>query len=196
MAKQLLSLLFLLVLAAASAKAQSALDNDSIVKMSKAGLSDDVIVSMIKTQPGAYTVNPDAVIQLKTAGLSETIIDAMIEKTTVIPPVAKPAIAAAIPVPFVDEVGVYFKNKDNKWVELLPEVVNWKTGGFLKTLASDGIVKGDTNGHIPGRNSRNVLNTPLDFLIYTPEGVAITEYQLLRLRESGNSREFRSITGV
>jgi hypothetical protein len=39
------------------------------------------------------------------------------------------------------------------------------------------------------------VNTPLDFLIYSPEGVAITEYQLLHLRESGNSREFRSMTG-
>jgi hypothetical protein len=28
-----------------------------------------------------------------------------------------------------------------------------------------------------------------------PEGTAITEYQLLRLRESGDAREFRAVTG-
>jgi hypothetical protein len=188
--------MFLLVLIAGTAFAQSALNNDSITKMAKAGLGDDVIVSMIKGQPGNYSIDPDAVIQLKSAGLSERIIAAMVEKNSVssVPspiPVAPPA-KAALP---VDEVGVYFKDKNEKWVEILPEVVNWKTGGFLKAMATDGIVKGDVNGHVEGKTSRNSLNTPLDFLIYAPEGVAITEYQLLRLHESGNSREFRSVTG-
>jgi hypothetical protein len=162
--------------------------------MAGANLGDDVIISMIKSQPGSYTVDPDAIIQLKKAGVSEKIIAAMIEKSSGGP---APVLAGAAPVtaPLVDEVGVYYKNKDNKWVEMLPEIVNWKTGGFLKSLATDGIVKGDVNGHIAGKTSHNMLNIPLDFLIYMPEGVAYTEYQLLRLHESGNSREFRSTTG-
>jgi hypothetical protein len=86
-------------------------------------------------------------------------------------------------------------DKDNKWAAIMPEVVNWKTGGFLKTIATDGLVKGDVNGHIEGKTSKCILSSPLHFLIYVPEGVAITEYQLLRLRESGKSREFRSVTG-
>jgi hypothetical protein len=178
-------------LVAASALAQSELNNDSVIKMVKAGLGEDVIVSMIKTQPGKYKVDPDGVIELKQAGISEKIMNAMIEKnsngsTTSIVPAAAPV---------VDEVGIYYMNKDNKWVELLPEVVNWKTGGVLKRMATDGIVKGDVNGHLEGKTSKYSLNTPLHFLIYAPEGVAITEYQLLRLHDSGNSREFRSVTG-
>ena len=111
-------------------------------------------------------------------------------------PAAPPTSAAPVSaVPGIDEVGVYYKNKDNQWIEIFPEIVNWKTGGALKKFASEGIVKGDVNGHIEGKNSKNMLNTPLDFLIYMPEGVAVTEYQLLRLRESGNAREFRSTTG-
>jgi hypothetical protein len=70
------------VLLAGTALAQSVLNNDSIIKMSKACFGDDVIVSMVKSQPGNYTVDPDAVIQLKTAGLSEKIINAMIEKNS------------------------------------------------------------------------------------------------------------------
>jgi hypothetical protein len=35
----------------------------------------------------------------------------------------------------------------------------------------------------------------VEILIYAPEGVAITEYQLLRLRQKGDRREFRTITG-
>jgi len=110
-------------------------------------------------------------------------------------PLATPSSVPTSAVSGVDEVGLYYRNKDDKWIEILPEVVNWKSGGALKRFASDGLVKGDVNGHIEGKNSKNALNTPLDFLIYAPEGVAITEYQLLRLHESGNSREFRSVTG-
>ena len=196
MPKHLRIVLLALVLFGGTTFAQSGLNNDSITKMARAGLGDDVIVSMIKGQPGNYVVDPDAVIQLKSAGLSEKVIGAMVERNSGgSAPSATPTAAVAKAAPLVDEVGVYFKNKDDKWVEMLPEVVNWKTGGFLKALATDGIVKGDVNGHVEGKTSRNALNTPLDFLIYAPEGIAITEYQLLYLHGSGNSREFRSITG-
>jgi hypothetical protein len=195
MTRPLRTALLALTLVAGTAFAQSVLNNDSIVKMAKAGLGDDVIVSMIKNQPGTYTMDTDEVIRLKGAGLSEKVIAAMVEKSSgASSPSATPA-AAKPAAPLVDEVGIYYKSKDDKWVELLPEVVNFKTGGFLKGLATDGLIKGDVNGHVEGKNSRNTLNTPLDFLIYAPEGVAITEYQLLHLRESGNSREFRSVTG-
>jgi hypothetical protein len=82
MKKQFRIHMFLLILCAATAFAQSVLNNDSITKMAKAGLGDDVIVSMIKSQPGSYAVDPDSVIQLKKAGLSEKVIAAMIEKTS------------------------------------------------------------------------------------------------------------------
>ena len=60
---------------------------------------------------------------------------------------------------------------------------------------SAGIVKGDVNGHLNGQHSPNSVKTPLEFLIYVPEGVAITEYQLLRLRDQKEAREFRTVTG-
>ena len=78
---------------------------------------------------------------------------------------------------------------------MLPEVVNWKTGGVMKSLASGGLVKGDVNGHLQGSNSRNSLTSPVEVVIYTPEGTSITEYQLLHLREHGDAREFRTVTG-
>jgi hypothetical protein len=188
-----------LVLMAGVALAQTALDNDSIVKMVRAGLGDDVIVSMISSQPGNYTVTPDAIIALKNARVSEKVINTMIAKQsgTLAPPapvtVAAPGAAPAAPP--VDEVGVYYKDKDGNWVEMLPEIVNFKTGGFLKSLGSDGIVKGDVNGHIAGKTAKISLNTPLDFLIYMQDGVEITEYQLLRLHVTNDGREFRSVTG-
>ncbi|HEY4900268.1 MAG TPA: hypothetical protein VIH91_05545, partial [Terriglobales bacterium] len=92
------------------------------------------------------------------------------------------------------DIGVYAK-RQGQWVEVMPEVVNWKSGGVMKSVATVGVVKGDVNGHLVGKHSRNNVTTPLEFLIVVPEGVAITEYQLLHLRENGNNREFRTVTG-
>lgn len=92
------------------------------------------------------------------------------------------------------DIGAYFK-KGGKWEEMLPEVVNWKTGGIIKSIASAGVVKGDVNGHLPGAHSRNSAASPLEVAIYAPEGVAITEYQLIHLHEQSDGREFRTVTG-
>jgi hypothetical protein len=65
---------------AALAIAQTALTNDSIVKMVKGGLSDDVVVTTIKAQMAEYSTNPDGLIALKTAGVSDRVIAAMVDR--------------------------------------------------------------------------------------------------------------------
>jgi len=183
--------------------AQTALTNDAIIKMVKAGLGEDIVVSTIKSQPARYTTAPDDLIALKGAGVSDKVIAAMMEKMT--SGSSAPAAPAAAPAPSVptvastalgpvNEVGVYFK-KGEIWADLAPEVANFKTGGVLKTIGTAGIVKGDVNGHVNGAHSNTQLKTPVELLVYTQEGVAITEYQLLRLRESKDWREFRTVTG-
>jgi len=178
--------------------AQTALTNDAIVKMAKAGLSEDIIVSTIKGQPAKYTTGPDDLIALKRGGVTDKVIAAMMDKMNsggAAAPTPAPAPApAASAAPVVNEVGVYFKKAD-AWADLDPEVVNFKTGGVLKSIGTAGIVKGDVNGHVNGEHSKTQLKTPVELLVYTPEGVAITEYQLLRLRDSKDSREFRTVTG-
>lgn len=171
------------------------LTNETILKLVKGGFSDELIVSMVNTQPGNYRVTLDDILSLKQQGVSEKIITAMINKG-VAPTPSRPGEqgTAVTQNNYPTEIGLYVK-KDNQWVEVQPEVINWKTGGVLKSLATAGIVKGDVNGNIQGNKSRNRLKTPLEFLIYAPEGVAITEYQLLKLRENKEYREFRTITG-
>jgi hypothetical protein len=183
----------------ASVSAQDILNNDSIVKMTKAGLGEGVVISTIENQPGKYSLSPDDLINLKRQGVSEKVIAAMVAKGS--GPSAGPTPAPAASRNSVDadlpqgvDIGVYFK-KGDKWEEMLPEVVNWKTGGVLKHIASAGVVKGDVNGHIPSVHSRNSAKSPVEVLIYTPEGIAITEYQLIHLHEASDSREFRTVTG-
>jgi hypothetical protein len=140
---------------------------------------------------------------LKSAGAGDKIIAAILEKgaagsaagaPATTPPAQKAAAAAATGTSPVNEVGVYFK-KGETWTDLPPEVANFKTGGVLKSIGTAGIVKGDVNGHVNGLHSKTQLKSPVELLVYTPEGTAITEYQLLRLREQKDSREFRTVTG-
>jgi hypothetical protein len=189
---------------AAACLAQTALTNDAIIKMAKAGLGEEILLSTIKTQPGHYSIAADDLIALKGAGVSDKVIAAMIEKNasggaapTPAAPSGNPPAAAPKPATApgsVTEVGVYYL-KGEAWVDLPPEVVNFKTGGVLKSIGTAGIVKGDVNGHVNGEHSKTGLKTPVSLLVYAPEGTAITEYQLLRLRESKDSREFRTMTG-
>ncbi|HLW75483.1 MAG TPA: hypothetical protein VKS01_00840 [Bryobacteraceae bacterium] len=186
------------------AAAQETLNNDSVVKMVKAGLGENIIVSMIQNQPGKYSVTPDDMVKLKQQNVSDNILAAMMAKGSGggTPPVPGPAAAAAstppvsadIDLPPNIDVGIYYR-KSGKWEEMLPEIVNWKTGGVIKHFATAGVVKGDINGHIQSSHSRTVVALPVDVLIYATEGTAFTEYQLVRLHESGDSREFRTMTG-
>ena len=189
MRKSVIALLFLA--ACSFLAAQQVMNNDSVVKLVKAGLSDDLIVTTINSSPGAYDTSTDGIIALKTAGASDKVVAAVIARAAApaTPPPAPPAAAG------IDDVGVYYRDRNGAWTNLEPEIVNFKTGGFLKSLATDGLIKGDINGHIQGKTSKNVLTFPVVLAVYVPEGVDIAEYQLLRLRPSGDAREFRSVTG-
>lgn len=182
-------------LCASVAYGQESLTNDLVIKLVRAGLSEDLIVQTVNSQPGTYALGADSIVALKRAGVSDKIIGAMLKRndTAGTKPVSGvgPDLSAS---GYPSEIGVYIK-RDNQWVEIQPEVINWKTGGVLKSIASAGIVKGDVNGHLQGKSSRNKVNTPFEFCIYAPEGVAITEYQLLRLRDKNEYREFRTVTG-
>lgn len=178
----------LVVLFSIFAAAQTPLTNDSIQKMAKAGLGDDVIVSMIQSQPGHYELTPDTLVALKKDGLSDKVLAAMAAKNS-----APPAEKTKDEYEDLD-VGVYHKVKD-VWTMIATEPVNWKSGGVLKSIASQGIVKGDVNGRMQGPTSATKMNTPLEFLIKTPDGIEATDFQLVRLHVKSDAREFRTMTG-
>jgi hypothetical protein len=178
--------------------AQEVLTNESILKLAKAGMSEAVILSVVTQQKGNYSVKIDDLIALKQAGVTDRVVAAMVAATGGGPAAAAPAATAPASTDAataVRDVGVYSKRPDGTWAEVLPEVVNWKTGGSIKNLASAGVVKKDINGNLNGPNSRNSVKTPLEFLVVASEGVSITEYQLIRLRLNKDYREFRTVTG-
>ena len=168
----------------------AAMTNESVLKMLHAGLSDDLVIQTINTQPGQYTTDPDTLVALKEAGVSERLITAMMNKS-------RHQITPEKPVDFspVNEIGVYYKDRTGKWIAIDPEIVHIKSGGFLKSTATHGIIKEDHNGHLNGRESKLLLPRPIEFLIYLPEGVSVQEYELLRFRINSDNREFRVLTG-
>lgn len=213
-------LLFLILrlncLAQTAASSAGPLTNVRVIQLVQAGLSAADMARIISSAPTVdFNLTPGFTDQLLQYGVSEDTIKLMSARvngvglpslptqpnqpqvlvvTTLLPgpgvnPQARP-IAGPIP----DDAGVYFMSTGGEWTEIEPEVVNWKTGGFVKSLLTEGIVKGDINGHIRGGEAKVKMRSN-ELLVVTPEGVSVTEYQLLRMREHAESREFRAVTG-
>jgi hypothetical protein len=75
--KRTLSLAALLLFAFPVLNAQKPVTNDTIVKMTKAGLTDDIILNTVNTMESTYDVSPDALITLKENGVSLQVIAAL-----------------------------------------------------------------------------------------------------------------------
>jgi hypothetical protein len=172
------------------------IDNDAVIKMSKAGLDDAVIIQTIQTQPGHYDTAPDNLIALKTAGVSQQVIAAMQARAAGL---AFHAADKVDPAPLsagVDEIGVYYQDKrTGEWLPLKTERVQFKSGGWLKSTVTHDIVKQDMNGYLDDPKSPLVLPTGVNILIYAPKGTQAEEYDFLRFREHPHGREFRVKTG-
>jgi hypothetical protein len=54
------------------------LTNDSIVQLVKAGLSEEIVIKMIKTQPTRFDVGVGGILTLKTNGVSDNVINEMV----------------------------------------------------------------------------------------------------------------------
>jgi hypothetical protein len=191
--------------------AQEMMTNDSVIKLLKAGLSEDLVVTTINSSPGKYDTSANALIALKKAGAGDKVVAAMILKASG----ATPADTAGVPATTagtagtptvslasgalpagVDSVGVYFLDKSGShWQEVPAEVVNFKKEGALKHYASAGVLKGEMTGLVGGNRSPLMLKLPAQFILYVPEGRAPGEYQLIHLHANADSREFRAANG-
>ena len=194
MRNRLFALLFLVV--CPLVLAQQTLNNDAVIKMAKAGLSDDVIVSTINASPGAYDTSADGLVALKQAGVSDKVIAAIVAKSTPAAPSAPPAVPAPSPIPpGVDSIGVYYQDGGN-WQMLPVELAVFESGGKVKHVATAGLVKKDLDGTVSGSRSRLVVRTPAAFLLHIPDGVSPNDFRLFRLHVSGNNRQFQSLAGA
>jgi hypothetical protein len=171
--------------------------NQDVIDMVSLGLSDDVVIDKIHaTEATDFDTSVAGLKTLKVGKVSDAVIRVMINPhgnnaTPSNLASASPNVGKLV---LPDEAGVYTV-RNGKPTFLEPEVVNWQTGGVAKSHATLFIVKGDINGKVLKPTSPTQVKIPLKFLIKTVEGTSATEYQLLRLHQKGDRREFRSVTG-
>ena len=182
-----LLILFLLVVNVFS---QEVLTNQSVIKMVKAGLSEELILNVVKQQTSAFSVGSTELVELKMAGVTERLITAMIAKTMgPAPAAAKPEPAKPKPAP--QETGIYYKKAD-AWVELLSEEIAWSNAGVVnsvRNVASIGLLKKDVSGTIAQASSLSMLTSPFELLIVPANGSDIHNYILVPLKRTKGSRE-------
>jgi hypothetical protein len=183
--------------------AQQEMNNAAVIKLLKAGLSDDLIVTTIDASPGKYDTSADALTALRTAGADSKVISAVLMKSAPGPPpapappiqsrdVSQEPTATGSNIPAgVAGVGVYFQGRDGSWKAVLPESVTRRAGGVVKSVATEGKIKGDVNAIINGSSSTLTLMLPASFILYTPEGGSADGYLLVRFRAHEKNREFR-----
>ena len=87
----------LTVLAMSAIRAEAITIRD-VIELSKAGLSDPVLLALIEVDRGVFSIDPATLRQLKNGGVSDTVIVAMIRSGRTPPAVD----AAAAPVPVTD----------------------------------------------------------------------------------------------
>ena len=88
----MLAVAALSLFSATSLTAQEVLTNESLVALKKAGLSDSIIISKIRSSQTKFDVSTKGIIGLKNAGLSDQVIEAAVNAGSA---TTAPAAAAA-----------------------------------------------------------------------------------------------------
>ncbi len=208
-----------LVLFATLSMAQQAMSNDSVIKMVKAGLSDEIIIATVNAQPGQYDTSVSGLVALKQTGVDDRVTAALISRAASLtsgsqasPAGPPPSTAEAGTNPddpkAPHEAGIYFFNQNAagpKMTELEPSVyTQGKTGGMFATAMTYGIAKAKTKAVLRGAHANARLTDPKTvFYFYfeqqaaglsqasSPFGGTSTpnEYTLLKFDLKNDSRE-------
>jgi hypothetical protein len=195
LARLIVSLLVFWAALGSSQQLSPTIGNQDVIDMVSLGLSDDAIIDKIHaTQAVDFDTSVAALRVLKAAKVSDVVIRAMINSHPLGSVVGTAVSAVSGDSLLPQDVGVYFA-QHGKLREVAPEIVNWQSGGVMKSAATLFIVKGDMNGKVMRGKSPTQITSPLEFVVKTMEGTSVEEYQLLRLHEKSNRREFRSVTG-
>jgi hypothetical protein len=150
----------------------TALRNDDVVKMAKAGLDDGIIIAKIKSSPSQFDTNPDALIALKTGGVSSAVLKAMTEAS------AQPQAASNQPAASTSGLptsygGFVFDGAQYR--PLSPAQVNVVVGLRLRTGGNGFAVDG-----FSGEPPQAALPAPSELLLYQ-QNVDIASVHLARL---------------
>jgi hypothetical protein len=161
------------------------LTNDGVVAMTKAGLSDAVILAKIRSSPNRFNVGTAGLIALKEAGVSDQVIEAMVASTrpgglpVASAPVSPPtALTGPAPRPGRESI---FHVVGDRYVELMPAVSSLETNFAFFTTKSEVVLKGRKAQY------RTAERTPVFLSVFSPN-----EAPLVRLKP-GDDHDDRNL---
>jgi hypothetical protein len=137
-----------LLLLTASVGAQEVLNNDAVMAMKKAGLSNTVILAKIRSSLSKFDVSTKALVDLKQAGLSDDIIEAMLGHTGPGPVVSAPPAVAPVDPRGRVVVGLpqgregVFHLRGDQYIELSAAVASIETNFVFFQSKSEIVLKG------------------------------------------------------
>jgi hypothetical protein len=190
-----------------SPKANAPFSLEEVVKLVRAGVTEEIVIARIKRYNKPFDLNADEILELQKAGVSDKILAYLMDPSKPYTPAAPPPPAAVPdkkepPPPPKDplslkvpgEPGVYWLaanepgNESFELIELKP-LVPMKSGGKIAKLTG-GLKKGQTVGSLAGPSSRlHVPKTPNVFYGRIGTKVAIEDLILLRA-EKGDGKRF------
>lgn len=217
MRKKSLSILFVLALSlclAGVSFGQEVMTNAEVISLSKAGLSNSIIIDKIRTSKSDFDLSTDGLIKLKQAGISDDVVGAMLAAKSGKTPSQTPASTEYTPGKAAGDqndpasshtYGIYlYEEKDGakKMIQLTPTVsAQNRTGGMFTSQMTYGIGKVKTKANLPGRTAALQIEdaTPV-FYFYldttsggmnTSSGVPSSpnEFTLVRFNQRSDNRE-------
>ncbi|HEY7518190.1 MAG TPA: hypothetical protein VIE36_07840 [Methylomirabilota bacterium] len=134
-----------LVLAVTSANAQEVLNNDAVIAMKKAGLSEGIILAKIRGSQAKFDTSTQALVGLKQAGLSDAVIEAMVTHSgsgagSAGAPAAAVKPGGAAGMPQVRDAIVHVRGAE--YVEMTPAIASVETNFQVFTSKSELVLKG------------------------------------------------------
>jgi hypothetical protein len=176
------------------------LTNQDIISMVEVGLSEDVIITKIRSVSASgegatsFDTSVDGLKALKAGKVPDSVIKVMMNPAA--PPPSINVVASTpmtidpnLPPP---EVGVYWKD-GTKFVLIEGQAISQtKTGGKAGSFFTDGLRNQHWDAYLEGPASKNILKERRPtFYIYVPDGLDSSDYVLIKLNKKGDRREFQ-----
>lgn len=196
--------------AQAEKPAPGTLTVEAILELSKAGISEDIIVAKIKGNAKAFDLNADEIQELKRNGIPNAVIKVMLDPSQPYAPPQSPtspaspsasASSAKTPKKVIDPVaekvppepGIYYSadpaSGDFQRLEY-KTLAAAKQGGKLSKVLTAGLKKPVVVGFVVGQSAKVQLKTDSPtFYIRLMEKAGIEEYLLVKLAPGSNRRE-------
>lgn len=183
--------------------ASGPLSIEDVIQMSKAGVSDELIIARVKRNAKAFDFNTAEIVELRKSGVSETVIKYLVDPSLPYSPPAPvaPAAAAASAGPMVagppidpllrkipPDVGIYYSPEEEMFLPLdLKTMVPTKQPGGKFSIPG---LKGHIIGAAIGSNAKiRVMRDAATFYARLGDKGSIDDLTLLRLDPADKRRQ-------